>query len=101
MVTRCERRDACTLEATYKTSLCGFDPIPAAEDRTRGVAVRFSCYTGGDPLWDKLASHPLEDPFDLSDLTDLDNPATSTTVLRGTLMELRCPFDSQISTPVK
>ncbi|MER9190937.1 hypothetical protein [Mesorhizobium australicum] len=94
MVTACERRDKCDLPPDYVTSLCGFDPIPSADDRTRAVAVQYSCFTGGDAVWDRLATHPLEDPFEFSDLTKPGNPATSFAILRGPKMELRCPFDA-------
>ncbi|GLQ78857.1 hypothetical protein GCM10007881_23730 [Mesorhizobium huakuii] len=101
MVARCERLGSCTLDPNYKTGLCGYDPIPAADERTRAVAVQYSCFTGGDDIWDQLASHPLEDPFNFSDISNLSNPATSVTILRGTVMELRCPFDTKTQTMVK
>ncbi|MCA0033890.1 hypothetical protein [Mesorhizobium sp. B263B2A] len=101
MMARCERNGSCTLDPSYKTGLCGYDPIPAADERTRAVAVQYSCFTGGDDIWDQLASHPLEDPTNFSDISNLDNPATSVTILRGTVMELRCPFDTKTATMVK
>lgn len=101
MTTKCERQDSCHLEDGYKTALCGYDPIPAADERTRAVAVQYACFTGGDAVWDRLASHPLEDPFEYTDLTDSRNPATGFAILRGTTMELRCPFDAKAPTMSK
>ncbi|WP_217578412.1 hypothetical protein [Mesorhizobium sp. GbtcB19] len=101
MISKCERKDSCHLDDGYKLALCGYDPIPAADDRTRAVAVQYACFTGGDAVWDRLASHPLEDPFEYSDLTNIRNPATGFAILRGTTMELRCPFDANAPTVTK
>lgn len=101
MVTACERKDKCNLPPDYVTSLCGFDPIPSADDRTRRVAVHYACFSGGDAVWDRLATHPLEDPFDFSDLSKFDNPANRFAELRGVKMELRCPADILAPTVTK
>jgi hypothetical protein len=94
MIARCEREKSCTLSDDYKTSLCGFDPIPAADDRTRGVVVTFSCQVGGDTTWDTLARYRGLDPDTGSDLKDPKNPARRYALMRGTKMEIRCPTDA-------
>jgi hypothetical protein len=91
MVARCERMASCKLPDNYKTSLCGFDPIPAADDRARGVAIVYSCNIGGDSLWDDLSRFPTIDPGNGSDLSSVRNPARRYSLLRGTEMDIRCP----------
>jgi hypothetical protein len=90
---KCERQAKCELPASYQTALCGFDPIPRADDRIRGVAVQFACFAGGDPLWDSLARAPTISPTDGGDLSDLDHFESHLVILRGAGMTIRCPFE--------
>lgn len=93
MIARCEGKASCTLPDNYHETLCGYDPVPAAAAHVRAVAVQFSCHVGGDALWDELARYPFRDPANHSDLLSLDNPAVSTALLRGTVMDMRCPSE--------
>lgn len=97
MISRCEREQSCSLPEDYRTSLCGYDPIPAADDRTRGVAVSFSCQVGGDDVWDELARYRTIDPDNGSDLTSYTNPARRSALIRGAKMEIRCPTDAPVA----
>jgi hypothetical protein len=93
MRNQCERLDKCELPTGYETSLCGFDPIPRADERIRGVEVRFGCFVGGDEVWDGLARTPLTSPTDSGDLSDPDHFESHLVILRGTGMTIRCPFE--------
>jgi hypothetical protein len=90
--TACQRKTVCKLPDNYETTLCGYDPAPAAEDSIKAVTVFYACFTGGDPVWDELAQRPGRDPVDGTALTK-GHPAVSSAVMRGTVNELRCPSE--------
>jgi hypothetical protein len=90
--TACQRKTDCKLPANYETTLCGYDPVPAAEDRIKAVTVFYACFAGGDPVWDELAQRPGRDPVDGTPLTE-NHPAVSRAVMRKTVNELRCPSE--------
>jgi len=101
MMSRCEAKASCKLEAAAGTEatagkpyaqqiLCGFDPAPLADERYKGVAVHFACLRGGQDMWDKLAETPGFHPVTGERWVEHRN--SSITVLRSNGMELRCPF---------
>ncbi len=97
---RCEKELKCTLLASAAPNdaeinpiqLCGFDPVPFAEQRQKGVAVWFTCIRGGQKDWDYVAENPGNHPVRK---TPWQETEVNFAILQSASMQLRCPYPVQ------
>lgn len=62
--TECQGKNSCSVTTELKSAvnLCGFDPIPLAENKTKKLAIGYFCIETDKAGWDSLALYPDRDP---------------------------------------